>query len=223
VNLYGYCGGGPVGAADPWGLSPAGDFFVGFGQGILGGVQGTAEGYVDFMRSQALGVLSIPEQWDRFQQIPGQLQRLGENAVGIHGAGGVGEAAGTLVMMLLSKKVCELAPVTSGSRGAPWVRVGRVMSSEEYGAMQATGQVQPSRSAMGKDMTFVTNPASKGGYNGGKGGYTEFDVPSSNVAQGGRSGWGIVFGPKSPQGATRGSPFPGMPPFRNLGPFEDFL
>jgi hypothetical protein len=94
------------------------------------------------------------------------------------------------------------------------------MAEGEYNAMVETGLVQAARSAGGKDMTWVTNPPSKSSFRAGVGGYAEFDVPSSNLAQGGREDWGVVFGPNSLHGKKYGSPYPGMPPHQNLGPFE---
>jgi hypothetical protein len=74
--------------------------------------------------------------------------------------------------------------------------VGRWMSTEEYEKMVVSGKVQFPE---GVSHTYVSNPADINAYTGAKPGsiYTEFDVDSNNLVQGGKPNWSIIKGPGS--------------------------
>jgi pretoxin HINT domain-containing protein len=103
---------------------------------------------------------------------------------------------------------------------AGFTRVGRWMSQAEYEQMVATGRVQPTQA--GLEQKSVTVPPDPDSYRAAGPGsvFVEFHVPTSQLAQGGKTAWGTVFGPESIFGrlaAKRGISLPaGMPEARNI-------
>jgi hypothetical protein len=73
-----------------------------------------------------------------------------------------------------------------------------------------------------KSQKSVSVPPDPGSYQAAAPGsvFVEFDVPTDQLTQGGKSGWGIVYGPESIHGrlaARRGLALPpGMPEARNI-------
>jgi len=107
-----------------------------------------------------------------------------------------------------------------GSAQSGYTRVGRWMSQAEYEAMVSQGKVQ-SNTNNGLDMKHVTVPPDPSAYAAADSGsvFVQFDVPTSQLAQGGKAGWGIVYGPNSIHGrlaAQKGSPVSGMPDACNI-------
>lgn len=74
------------------------------------------------------------------------------------------------------------------------------MSRAEYDTMVATGQVQPD--LYGKDLKHATSPPNPDGYRASDAGsiFVEFDVSDTQIANGGRNDWIIIYGPNNPRG-----------------------
>jgi hypothetical protein len=100
-----------------------------------------------------------------------------------------------------------------------YARVGRWMSQGEYDAMVAEGRVQPTLE--GLEAKSVTVPPDPDAFRAARPGsvFVEFDVPAEQLARGGTSRWGIVFGPNSLYGrlaASRGKPVSALPEVINI-------
>jgi hypothetical protein len=85
--------------------------------------------------------------------------------------------------------------------------------------MIAEGRVQGTLS--GIDLKSVTVPPDPEAFLAAEAGslFVEFDVPTNQIAQGGRSSWGIIFGPNSIHGrlsAIRGTPVSALPRVQNV-------
>ena len=207
MNLYGYCGAGPVGGWDPSGLQAT----------WWDGVSNVAAAVGDALTFASpsgiiTGVLAKGQPISGTQSFRiwlGYDDHVDEESAEYKW----GTVAGTVLGLGLEAGAASCAQ---------WMKVGRWMGEEEHGLMVATKRVQAGRDygQMGQEATNAIHPPSPTGFKNAPAGskFIEFLVPRRNVVPGGRPDWVKIIGGGSREGGRLGLP-KGMPGFRGLHPW----